>query len=351
MNLHILDSIFVCQAEDCTLQRSGEDEMVIVGLRETLRSPEYEFVVDYIHGQTNGQALLEVNHRQLRMDFNWTRSYVNVHIGDKLLVSRSGRFDRLVLKVVGTNVELTLYPSVLPIPHDTKTVWMSPEYDQKYRFTHDRFEGYEYLIENPDTGQEQMLTLFSDAELACDQDADCTGIVEWSSPKRESWYALLSHIQDKKRRVIDKEGYFRKMTTVYVGRIEEGDYCEPVRPGLAHFPSVQFTEKYDIPIQDLDLSLATDNDLSTDEDPVVEVGTGMWSNCWQWFSNIHDKKSCYEKAKSMGVFGFAYTNKTQVCIVYKDITSPTDIKLDMFNSETRLSVFNPCGEDTQWRPT
>ena len=347
----VLDSIFVCQTEDCTLQRSEEDEMVIVGLRETLRSPEYEFVVDYIHGQTNGQALLEVNHRQLRMDFNWTRSYVDVHIGDKLLVSRSGRFDRLVLKVVGTNVELTLYPSVLPIPHDTKTVWMSPEYDQKYRFTHDRFEGYEYLIENPDTGQEQMLTLFSDAELACDQDADCTGIVEWSSPKRESWYALLSHIQDKKRRVIDKEGYFRKMTTVYVGRIEEGDYCEPVRPGLAHFPSVQFTEKYDIPIQDLDLSLATDNDLSTDEDPVVEVGTGMWSNCWQWFSNIHDKKSCYEKAKSMGVFGFAYTNKTQVCIVYKDITSPTDIKLDMFNSETRLSVFNPCGEDTQWRPT
>lgn len=346
-----INEIFVCQPEDCTFIRHEEDEFVIVGMKQTLRTPEYEVIIDYVHGQSSGESVFEVNQRVLRIDSNWTRDYVHIHFNGVPLVSETGRIDRVVIKIIEHTVDVTIYPSIGPIPHELDTVILAPDYGGKYRYVMEEFFGYEYLLENPDTNQEQPLELFSEAEYACDQDAECIGIVEWPSPQRESWFSLLSNIQGRSRRLVTVQQYFKKMSILYVGKDGNSEYCLPVTPGLSKYPTVSFTEKYDIPIQDLDLSLATDKDISTDDEPVIEVGTGMWTNCWQWFEEIKDKKGCYDKAKSLGVFGFAYTNTTQVCLVYKGITSPSNVKLDMFNSETRLSKFNPCGVDTKWRPT
>jgi myo-inositol-hexaphosphate 3-phosphohydrolase len=117
-----------------------------------------------------------------------------------------------------------------------------------------------------------------------------------------------------------------------------------VEPGLSKYPTVDFTENYNIPIKDIDIRLAQD-----EETQAVVIGEGYWSKCWKRMEGITTKTQCYEYARDTEkVYGFAFSDQTNICLVYSGIKDNTKIKLDRYNSESRLSLFDPCDEDASW---
>ena len=64
--------------------------------------------------------------------------------------------------------------------------------------------------------------------------------------------------------------------------------------------------------------------------------------------SIHTKTACYQYALNNAMYGFAFSDDTTTCLVYSGITDNTKIKLDRYNSESRLSLFDPCDEDASW---
>ena len=95
--------------------------------------------------------------------------------------------------------------------------------------------------------------------------------------------------------------------------------------GLSNYPKVDFIEEYDIPIQNVDIRLAIDQDTGA-----VEVGQGLWTRCWTRKPHIQTKIGCYEEAKK-NHYGFAFSEDTKVCLIYTGITDPTKIKLDKYD--------------------
>ena len=144
--------------------------------------------------------------------------------------------------------------------------------------------------------------------------------------------------------------YLKKMSFVYKGRKTEEDKCAIVSPGMSKYPSVDFIEDYNIPIKNIDVSLAEDpdtKDLEPDTGP-VDLGLGYWTKCWRREPNINDKKECYLKARELNHFGFAFSDETNECLVYSGITDPSKIKLDKYNSDARKDLFDPCIENAVW---
>ena len=134
------------------------------------------------------------------------------------------------------------------------------------------------------------------------------------------------------------------MSLVYQGRESTAEKCSVVRPGLSRYPSVTYTEDYNIPIKDVNISLAKDV-----ETQAVIIGAGYWSKCWQKIDSITTKMACFQHAKNTAnVYGFAFSEDTNICMAYTGITDNTKIKLDRYNSESRLSIFDPCEEDASW---
>ena len=141
------------------------------------------------------------------------------------------------------------------------------------------------------------------------------------------------------------------MSFVYEGIDNVNSKCTIVEPGLSKYPTVSYTEEYNIPIKNIDIRLAEDDFDDEEEDSsAVIVGDGYWSNCWKKIDSVKTKKSCYEYAKDTEkVYGFSFSEETEICLVYSGITDNTKIKLDRFNSESRLSLFDPCnGDNTDW---
>ena len=136
------------------------------------------------------------------------------------------------------------------------------------------------------------------------------------------------------------------MSLIYQGLEKKSNHrdskCSVVKPGLSRYPTVSFDEDYDVPIKDVDISLARDTDTSA-----VIIGDGYWSKCWER-TNITSKTECYTHAKNANVYGFAFSEDTNTCLVYTGIVENTKIKLDRYNSESRLSIFDPCEEDASW---
>jgi hypothetical protein len=134
------------------------------------------------------------------------------------------------------------------------------------------------------------------------------------------------------------------MSLVYQGRETINSKCTVVEAGLSKYPTVTYTEDYNIPIKNIDIRLAEDPETSS-----VVIGDGYWSNCWQKVES-DTKMGCYEYAKTTaGVYGFSYSENTNICLVLTGIIDNTKIKLDRFNSESRLTLFHPCeGDSTEW---
>jgi hypothetical protein len=133
------------------------------------------------------------------------------------------------------------------------------------------------------------------------------------------------------------------MSLTYQGKETADGLCSVVEPGMAKYPSVSFTEEYNIPIQNADLSLAKDEDTGA-----INVGDGIWTRCWTRKPDITTKVGCYEEAKKHN-YGFAFSDQTNLCLIYTGITDPNKIRLDKYNSKTRLTKNNPCEQQSQTR--
>lgn len=354
--------IFDCEPEECSIKSAESDEKTVRGLRTTLVSPSFEFHADYIHGYSSGRRKFIVNDFEIFFDIIWTPRNVKITLGSDVygkdvIVDETGAYDSFKFVIEEQKLVITKYPSLSPVSSSTDIIWLSPTYDTKYRKIIEPMPGNYFLIPSQDTGNPRILLDMQAAEYDCDQESNCVGIIQWDKivdkeRKYESLYSLYTNklqLGDdwelySMENVQEKFTFFKKMSFVYQGSEQDNSACFIVQPGLSRYPRVNYTEKYDIPIQDIDLRLAEDEETGS-----VLVGDGYWSKCWTYYKDIHDKTACHNEAIAQSVFGFAFSDEQGgTCLVYTGITDNTKIKLNMYNSESRLSLFDPCDEDASW---
>lgn len=372
---------FKCLPTDCYIEVYESDDFTIQGIHTKLISPSFEFDVKYVHGYSTGRSSHIINGYKIDFDFDWTPQHINITLGSSVYgtdVIYSGDINVGRIKMVfeagriGTNVDLkiTVYPSQLPYSSlkleessNIEDIWVAPRYDMKYMPIVEEMTGYFFLIPSEDTGNARLLMDFERAEYDCDQEPGCLGLIAFNSLEEgnvntePTLYALYTETRNLKgwpTYEMPDSSYYRylkKMSFVYEGAASSSSKCAIVEPGLSKYPTVSYTEEYNIPIKNIDIRLAEDDfDDDDDESKAVIVGDGYWSNCWKKIDSVNTKKDCYEYAKDIeNVYGFSFSEETEICLVYSGITDNTKIKLDRFNSESRLSLFDPCnGDNTDW---
>lgn len=349
--------LFDCAAADCSIELDENDDRTIAGIRNVLISPSFEFYIDYVHGYSTGRTQYIVNGQRFEIDLDWSREHLLMSVGSAIygndtIIDVQGSFNRVKMVVEMNIVTIIKYPSWIPSYDASETVWIAPSYDVKYTRITEPMTGYYFQIPSEDTGNPRTLMTLKEAEYDCDLEPDCFGLVEWSNvnPVVESLYSLYTNIPnlngwDTYQLSTDTLAfsYLKKMSFVYQGRETVNSKCQIVKPGMAKYPTVPFTEDYNIPIKDLDIRLAQDEDTLA-----VIIGDGYWSKCWTRKESILDKNACYQYAQENNMYGFAFSDETNTCLVYSGITDNTKIKLDRYNSESRLSLFDPCEEDASW---
>jgi hypothetical protein len=305
------------------------------------------------------------------MDFTWSPHNIQVTIGsdiygEDVIISESKAIERIKMVVELGALRLNVYPKVLPdlTPESANTgLWIAPRYDVKYIQIREYMSGFFFLIPSEDTGNERTLMTLDAAEYDCDMEPDCLGLIQWDDIDdmegqngETTLYSLYTNIPNLNswntwRLSESSKGYLylKKMSLVYQGRETTNSKCSVVEPGLSKYPTVSFTEDYNIPIKNIDIRLAEDPETES-----VVIGDGYWSNCWHKMDAITTKIGCYEYAAAVyedkpAYYGFSFSEETNICLVLAGIIDNTKIKLDRFNSESRLTLFHPCeGDSTEW---
>ena len=302
----------------------------------------------YVHGASSGTVHYLVNDQDLYIVTEWTANAFKIQfLNTRGFNNNTVTVDDSVVmfKVVVEDgvAHYKVYKDYFPSPSEDKVLFVAPLFEEKYVKLVDVIDRYVLVQDLPYTERDLV-------EYACDMEPLCTGIVQWDEPFRENFFSLYSEV--------DKVGgfeaydmpenahtFYKKMSLVYQGRDTDTAKCDTISSNRAQYPRIQYTETYDIPIEDIDLSLAKD-----DETPSVIIGSGLWTQCWTRV-DAASKIECYEKARDAGTYGFGYSEDENVCLVYHELTDPTRIKLGRYNSESRLNIFQPCNtENTYWRP-
>lgn len=353
--------IFECSISDCSIDLYEKDDHTIRGIRPKLLSPSFEFYIDYVHGYSSGRTQYVVNGILFFMDLKWNSTHLLLEIGSEnygtdTLIDERGSFMRVKLIFEMQALTVIKYRSWVPENKGTQTVWLAPFYDIKYTEIREVMTGYYFQIPSEDTGNERNLLTRFEADYDCDQEPDCLGLIRWETIFGEnrpveslySLYTIKPNLNGwnthKIIDIVEPYTYLKKMSMVYAGRETDISKCSVVEPGLSKYPTVDFTENYNIPIKDIDIRLAQD-----EETQAVVIGEGYWSKCWKRMEGITTKTQCYEYARDTEkVYGFAFSEQTNICLVYSGIKDNTKIKLDRYNSESRLSLFDPCDEDASW---
>lgn len=345
------NDMFKCDRSECTLTLTQND--VLSGIQITMASPVFEIHAQYVHGSSVGVQHYVVNGEPWRLESNWTQDYCEIRFGPNAqrIVSVQKSVSYVHVLITQQTAHVDIYPVTLPSEPTTQTIWLAPEYGKKYMLMSSITPGYYYNGPSGDTGTIRVLTERHAAELECDSYAECEGIIRWDSIQADTLYSLFTF-----ETYIDKHtlvpvnmsdnnfDFYVKTSHIYQGRTSVEDTCQRVRPGQSKYPSVQYTEEYNIPIEQVNLDLIRDD--STD---AVFIGDGIWKNCWTHKPGIHTKKECYDEAKKTN-FGFAFSDETLTCFVYTGIKDPNKIKLNEFSDETHLSLNHPCSEDSTWIP-
>jgi len=357
--------IFDCLSSDCSMELYENDDRTIRGFSTKLISPSFEIYIDYVHGYSTGQTQYIINGQLVTFDLVWTRNHIKLSIknakyGESQVLDQEGAFIRIALRFEMQSLSVIKYMSVVPKPDPNSVVYLAPNYDVKYTEINEDMNGYYFQIPSEDTGNERYLHTLVEAEYDCDQEASCLGLIRWKTRLGplvntvrpvETLYSLytltpgLNGFKTREMPPLASEDYtfLKKMSVVYAGRETSTSKCSVVAAGLSKYPTVDFTEDYNIPIRDIDIRLAQD-----EETKAVIVGDGYWSKCWERVTTITTKVGCYQYAEQQQKYGFAFSEDTLICLVYSGITDNTKIKLDRYNSEARLSLFDPCDEDASW---
>lgn len=352
--------VFECLASDCQIIMDEDDDLTIHGLQFHLISPSFEFDIEYVHGYSTGRTAFVINSQPLYIDIDWTQEHLRLIIGsdiynEDIVIDKQERIDRVKMVVESGTLQFKVYPSLEPTDSEYRIVWIAPQYDVNYVHIREEMSGYFFLTPSEDTGTERTLMTFKVASYECDQEPHCLGLIQWdqvSNPTGEiTLYSLYTDIPNLNGwhtlaiNAYEDYSYLKKMSLVYQGRETVDSRCAVIKPGKSKYPTVEFTEDYNIPITNIDISLAEDPETET-----VIVGNGYWTNCWQKISNVTTKSDCYQTAQDKNVYGFSFSEETKVCLVLTGLTDSKNIKLDRFNSESRLTLFHPCnGESTNWK--
>ena len=355
--------VFECLATDCDIQLDEDDDLTIHGLQFHLLSPSFEFEIKYVHGYSTGRATFVINAQKVYMDFIWTPEHINMTLGSDIygkdvIINTDESIERVKMVVELGTLRLKVYPSVLPeltTDQQNNIVWIAPRYDVKYVHIQEEMESYHFLIPSEDTGNERTLLTKKSAENDCDMEPSCLGLIQWDNiveiggePTLYSLYTDIPNLNGFHTRKISKTdfsySYLKKMSLVYQGRTTINSKCAVVEPGLSKYPTVTFTEDYNIPIKNIDIRLSEDPETKS-----VIIGDGYWSNCWQKVESAKTKLACFQHAKEENKYGFSFSDKTNICLVLTGLDDNTKIKLDRYNSESRLTLFHPCqGDSTTW---
>jgi len=345
-------SMFDCVAAECTFEPDETNDNAITGLTTTLLAPSFEITMKYIHGASSGTEHYKVNGNDFYIVTDWTPYAFRVQFrntrGDEhteIYVPENVILFRMIVEA-GT-AKYKVYQDYFPAKSATSALWMAPLFEKKYVKLHHELDGYVLTKDMPYLQREQ-------AEYDCDLELFCEGILQWDQPFRENLFSLYSSASavsgfESDAMPSNTHIYFGKMSRIYQGRVNDAAACDTISDKRSKYPSVDYTETYDIPIENIDLSLAKD-----DETPSVVIGHGIWTHCWTRDTTATTKLQCYEHARASpsGALGFAFSEDEHVCLIYHKLTDPTRIKLGRYNSESRLTIFQPCNTEdtTYWRP-
>jgi len=344
-----IKTIFECEPEECSFEASDTNDNSIKGLKTTLITPSFEIKMVYVHGDSSGVEHYKVNGLDFYMKTDWTPRHFKIELGFEstwTTLEYTEHVKMLKIRIEDNNPVFKIFRSYEPVVEGDIS-FLAPLYEKKYMPVIEPLTRYILIKENtPFFDQKEV-------EYACDQSLECTGIVQWDAPFKENYFTLYSETDN----VVGFEVYpmsseahvfLKKMSMVYQGAETTTAKCDTIADKRSKYPTIEYEEIYDIPIENIDLSLAKD-----DETPSIKIGSGLWTNCWVKGTST-TKVNCYNEAKGNKSFGFAFSDDDEVpvCLVYYKITDQTKIKLGRYNSEARRTLFNPCNsENTYWRPT
>ena len=348
--------VFDCSVADCAVAVDEQDDRSISGLQHRLSAPSFSFVFDYVHGESSGQTHFIVNNQDMYVEANWDEHGIKVTLGNDIygyttVLENDVYTKRVVLTIESARLHVRVYP--YPAISPTSSIsWYAPDYNHKYMEmaelpTNAKF----YNLLNTDTGTPRKLMNRDEADEECDKEPTCIGILRWRQVTDGIRYSLVTnkqYVEGTNLNVQSSEYTFhRKMSLVYKGKESDADSCSVLKPGLSRYPAVSYTEHYNAPLKDVDISSATDN-----ETQAVVVGNGIWTNCWERVGSNMTKLECYNAANTHvpRVYGFAHSDEDGTCLIYIRITDPSQIQLNEFSSQAKLTTKQPCGDNsgTRW---
>jgi len=364
-----IKNLFSCDLDECSFQPAETNDNSIRGLETTLMTPSFEIKMTYIHGQSSGIEHYKVNGMDFMIKTEWTPRKFKIEMGygstwSTIELNEFISIFKIRIEPNGRTIvsEYKLFRGYSPEKHSEKNTFLAPFFENKYVPIRETLDKY-VLIKN-----NAPFSNFEEVEYACDMLLECTGIVQWDDPFKENYFTLYSETRNVEgfeahqtptvicsdtgecqfRRV-----FLKKMSMVYQGAGDDNSKCDTIAKKRSKYPTVEFEEIYDIPIENIDLSLAKDEETSA-----IIIGSGLWTNCWVKGSST-SKNECYKEARTNGSYGFAFSEdsteeeeKIPVCLIYHQITDQSKIKLGRYNSEARRTLFHPCNfeDDTYWRP-
>jgi len=340
--------MFNCVPAECTFKASETNDFSIRGLETTLLSPSFEIKMKYIHGVSSGTEHYKVNGQDFYIRTEWTRykfkvDFYNTNGFENNTFVINDHVSMFTMIVEDGVSMYKVYKDYFPVTTEDSFLFLAPMFEHKYVKMLDELDMFVLVEDMPYLD-------FEAVEYACDMEPLCTGIVQWDNSFRENLYSLYAEVDNVQgfnsfRMPENSHIFYRKMSMVYQGRETMTSKCDTISGKRAKYPTVEYTVTYDIPIEEIDLTLAKDEDTSA-----IIVGKGLWTQCWTK-AEAASKNECYEKALAAGTYGFAYSDAEEVCLIYHKLTDPTRIKLGRYNSESRLNIFHPCNsENTYWRP-
>ena len=351
-----LVELFACTFSDCELTRHVDDKKTMSNVDFYLDPPKFEFHGLYKHGFSSGTMLLSVNAQKISLVVEWDLKHLKLELVEEYTRIRhpvlqvSGTYRRFVLLVDGQSVRVKLYKMMEYDTSDSES-WLTPTYGEKYRIADAVQVGHSFNVVSDDTGTDTPILLMGEAEYACDIQEDCSGIIQWSVMTRGTFFSLYtlknvvgSSILYPISEEVAKQNEFtflHKMSFFYKGKndAELTATCSVVKPRQASYPMVNYTTTYNVPVTDINFTSVVEPQTKA-----VEIGNGIWTNCWEKQAVGINIQDCYQTCRSKLWYGFAWSNVTKVCLCYR--IDKNNVKLnkytDSLHSTDSKTLHNPC---------
>lgn len=360
-----LVKLFACTFSDCELSRHIDDKKTMSNIDFYLDPPKFEFHGIYKHGFSSGTITFSINAQKISLDIEWDLKNIKIDIIEEYtlikhtVLQTSGSYKRFVLLIDGNSVRVRLYKMKEYDDNSQSQSWLVPIYGKKYRISDKVKTGYAFNVPSDDTGIDTPILILEQAEYACDIQEDCSGIIQWEAITRGTLFSLYTYknvvgssilypISDE----IGKQNdfiYLHKMSMFYKGKNEADltSTCAVIKARQASYPMVNYSTTYNIPVTDINFTSVVEPQTKA-----VEIGNGIWTNCWEKQDGGVNIKDCYQTCRSKSWHGFAWSNVTNTCLCYR--INKNNIKLnkytDSLHSTDSKSVYNPCDVSNQNTP-